>query len=190
MTKGRIALLFIAAMVFLSVGFVIGQIVQAAGTIPGTSGDPLVAKSYVEKVVNETVSDLQSKLDEMESKVLALEEMIGDLSSGKTVSSSKGNAQSNSSSNSGSSGSNSKSSTTGTDREPDNGGGSSVKGKTAEVSGSSANVRTGPGTSYERITTLVQGDTVTLILEENSWYKVTLSDGQEGWIANWLLKVK
>ena len=34
MTKGRVVLLVVAAMVFLSVGFVIGQIVQAAELYP------------------------------------------------------------------------------------------------------------------------------------------------------------
>jgi len=179
MTKGRLALLVVAAIVFLSVGFVIGQIVQAAGTIPGTAGDPLVAQSYVEKVVGETVADLQSKLDEMESKVTALQETIDGLAS----SSGKGS----SSVSSGSSKSNSGSSSSGsTSNKPDN----SSQGKTVVVSSSSANVRTGPGTTYEKITTLIEGDTAKLILEENSWCKITLDDGKEGWIANWLVTVK
>lgn len=172
MTKGRLALLVVAAIVFLSVGFVIGQIVQASGTLPGTVGDPLVAQSYVEKVVGETVANLESKLDELESKVTALQEEIDDLSS----SSGKGSSSS--------SGSNSSSGAT---NKPVN---STVQGKTVAVSGSSANVRTGPGTTYEKVTTLLEGDTAKVILEENSWYKVTLGDGQEGWIANWLVKVK
>jgi cobalamin biosynthesis Mg chelatase CobN len=197
MTKGRIALLFIAAMVFLAVGFVIGQIVQAAGTIPGTAGDPLVAQSYVEKVVEKTVSDLQSKLDEMESKVAALEAKIESLESGSGKSTSSGSSGSSGSSTGKSSGNNSSSNNSGSknsgssskepEKEPEK---SDSQGKTGTVSGSSANVRTGPGTTYDKITTLVQGDTVKIISEENSWYKVTLSDGQEGWIANWLLEVK
>jgi TolA-binding protein len=188
MTKGRVVLLVVAAMVFLSVGFVIGQIVQAAGTIPGTAGDPLVAQSYVEKVVRETVADLQNKLDDMEVKVAVLEEKIGDLSGNTGKSSSKSttsrNAGSNTSNNTRSnSGSNSNKNT----KETDN---PSVQGKSAVVSGSTANVRTGPGTTYEKITTLVQGDPLTVMLEENSWYKVVLEDGREGWIANWLVQVK
>ncbi|MEL7564784.1 MAG: SH3 domain-containing protein [Dehalobacterium sp.] len=179
MTKGRLALLVVAAIVFLSVGFVIGQIVQAAGTVPGTAGNPLVSQSYVEKVVGETVAELENKLDEMESKVTALQEKIDDLSSssGKGSSSvSSGNSKSNSGNSSSGSSTN----------KPD----TSSQGKTVVVSSASANVRTGPGTTYEKITTLLEGDTVKLILEENSWCKVTLDDGQEGWIANWLVKVE
>ncbi|MGI6685696.1 MAG: SH3 domain-containing protein [Bacillota bacterium] len=187
MTKGRVVLLVIAAMVFLSVGFVIGQIVQAAGTIPGTAGDPLVAQSYVEKVVKKTVADMESKLDEMESKVADLEKQISDFSkdTGKT-STRQGSSSDTGSNTSSNTGKNSDNNSGGEDKKP----ASSAQGKTATVSGSSANVRSGPGTTYEKITTLVQGDKVTVILEENSWYKVTLSDGQEGWIANWLVEVK
>ena len=93
---------------------------QAAGTIPGTAGDPLVAQSYVEKVVRETVADLQNKLDDMEVKVAVLEEKIGDLSGNTGKSSSKSttsrNAGSNTSNNTGSnSGSNSNKNTKETD---------------------------------------------------------------------------
>lgn len=173
MTKGRVALLVVAAMVFLSVGFVIGQMVQAAGTIPGTAGDPLVAQSYVEKIVGETVASMQTKLDEMGSKVASLEERIDELSKGNSRSTSSGSSGSNSSG--------------GTSKPPAT---PSAEGKTVAVSGNSANVRTGPGTSYEVVTTLSKGDTATVISEENSWYKVTLSGGKEGWIANWLVEVK
>lgn len=181
MTKGRVALLVVAAMVFLSVGFVIGQIVQAAGTVPGSAGDPLVAQSYVEKVVGETVADLESKLDEMDSKVTALQERIDELSKDTRKVSSGSSSSGNSGSNSGSSSGAAK---------PDNNSKSSAQGKTVAVSGTSANVRSGPGTTYDKVASLVSGDTATVILEENSWYKVTLSDGQEGWIANWLVEVK
>ncbi|MGI6065850.1 MAG: SH3 domain-containing protein [Bacillota bacterium] len=171
MTKGRGALLVVASMVFLAVGFVIGQIVQAAGTIPGSADDPLVAQSYVEEAVGKKVADLQKTIDELQAKVDLLEDKIDSLP-GKSGSSSSPNTKNN---------------------DDDKGKStqqSSREGKKVTVSGSSANIRTGPGTSYDRVTTLTEGDTGTFLLEENGWYKIELADGQEGWVANWLVTVE
>lgn len=179
MNKGRVVLLVVAAFVFLSVGFVIGQMVQAAGTVPGTSGDPLVAQSYVEKIVGKTVVELEKKLSEMEAKVLVIQEKIDKISSNAG----KQTPSSGSSNNTGTSSSGSSSDAT---KKPDN----SIQGKTVTVSDASANVRSGPGTTYGKVASLKQGDTAKVILEENSWYKIALVDGKEGWIANWLVKVK
>ncbi|ATW25940.1 SH3 domain-containing protein [Candidatus Formimonas warabiya] len=166
MTKGRAALLVVAAIVFLTVGFVIGQMVQAAGAIPGTAGDPLVAQSYVEKIVGETVASLQTKLDEMQAKVDDLQEEVDALSGDTGTNKGSGKTTLPQSSN------------------------PPAQGKTVVVSGDSANIRTGPGTTYAKVTTLVKGDTATMVSEENGWYKITLQDGKEGWVANWLVEVK
>ncbi|MDD4753030.1 MAG: SH3 domain-containing protein [Desulfitobacteriaceae bacterium] len=173
MTKGRGALLVVAAMVFLTVGFVIGQIVQAAGTIPGSADDPLVAKSYVEEAVGKQVVGLQTTIDELQAKVDLLQEKVDSLS---------GKSSSSSSTQKPPSGSTNKpdSSTTKPPRQ----------GNMITVTGSSANIRTGPGTGYDKITTLSEGDTALFLLEENSWCKIQLADGQEGWVANWLVEVK
>lgn len=175
MTKGRTALLVVAAMVFLTVGFVIGQMVQAAGTIPGSNGDPLVAQSYVEQVVGETVTGLQTKIDELQAKVEDLQQRVDGLS--KETGSSAGT----------SAGSVSKEPSSSNSPKENN---SSVTGKTVTVSGKAANIRTGPGTNYEIITTLSNGKKAAFIEQENGWVKLILSDGQEGWVADWLVKVE
>lgn len=171
MTKGRIALLFVAAVVFLSVGFVIGQIVQAAGTIPGTAGDPLVAQSYVEKAVQKNVAEMEKKLQEMEKKVASLEKQLKDAP--------KNTANNNKTNNQTSGGGIS----TGGDNKP------IADGKVAIALQDDTNVRSGPGTTYNKVVTLKQGDTMTVVLEENGWYQVDLPNGQEGWVANWVVKV-
>ena len=178
MSKGRAALLVVASIVFLTVGFVIGQMVQAAGSVPGSVGDPLVAQSYVEKVVGETVAGLQTKLDEMQAQVESLEAQIESLSSGKAASISSNqttNSQTDASKE-----------TESTSSEP----ASQTKGKIVTVSGESANIRSGPGTTYDKITTLLKGDTAQYVSEENGWIKLILKDGKEGWVANWLVTVK
>lgn len=45
------------------------------------------------------------------------------------------------------------------------------------------NVRTGPGTSYDKIDTLKNGDRVTVLEEKDGWYRIQYSGGKEGWIS-------
>ncbi|WP_231881854.1 SPOCS domain-containing protein [Anaerosporomusa subterranea] len=59
---------------------------------------------------------------------------------------------------------------------------------TATVTGSSVNVRTGPGTNFPVVTKVNKGETVTLRDQAFGWNRVILSDGTTtGWIASWLL---
>lgn len=44
------------------------------------------------------------------------------------------------------------------------------------------NVRTGPGTEYDIITTVQTNETVTCTERHGAWYKVTLTDGTEGYM--------
>jgi hypothetical protein len=59
------------------------------------------------------------------------------------------------------------------------------------TSGGGVNVRSGPGTGYEIVTTL-SPDTRVSVLDQSAdgaWYKIRLEDGQEGWISTSLLTV-
>ena len=71
MSKGGVIILIIAALVFTGLGFVIGQVVQAAGNNPGSESDPVVVQSYVDKLVGEKVSALQTQIDELEALIEA-----------------------------------------------------------------------------------------------------------------------
>ena len=59
---------------------------------------------------------------------------------------------------------------------------------TIKVDASVVNVRTGPGLSYDIMTQVTGGEKVTMLTEENEWYKVRLSNDQIGWIASWLIE--
>ena len=50
------------------------------------------------------------------------------------------------------------------------------------VTGGTINVRTGPGTNYDKITQVVSGKQVTVVGESNGWYQVTF-----GSTIGWLL---
>lgn len=59
-----------------------------------------------------------------------------------------------------------------------------VSGNNAVVTSARLNIRTGPGTSYDIITTVNQGQTMALIGRngDSSWAKIRLGDGREGWV--------
>jgi hypothetical protein len=56
------------------------------------------------------------------------------------------------------------------------------------VTGVSANIRSGAGNEFSVITTVNQGDKLTLLGEYWEWFKVRLENGQEGWINNRFVK--
>ncbi len=61
---------------------------------------------------------------------------------------------------------------------------------TAVIATGALNVRTGPGLQYNAITVVFQGQVVTLLgrVQDNSWVKVRLSNGTEGWVNASLLQ--
>ena len=56
---------------------------------------------------------------------------------------------------------------------------------TVEISGTTVNVRSGPGLSYSVTGDLEQGQSASVISKQGDWLEVRV-DGQEGWIASWL----
>lgn len=69
MSKSGIVVLIIAALVFCGLGFVIGQVVQAAGDLPGSANDPAATQSYVDKAIADRVSKLQAEIEELQNLV-------------------------------------------------------------------------------------------------------------------------
>ena len=55
------------------------------------------------------------------------------------------------------------------------------------VTGGTINVRTGPGTNYDKITQVVSGKQVTVVGESNGWYQVTF-DSTTGWLLGEYLR--
>ena len=55
------------------------------------------------------------------------------------------------------------------------------------VTGGTINVRTGPGTNYDKITQVVSGKQVTVVSESNGWYQVTF-DATTGWLLGEYLR--
>jgi N-acetylmuramoyl-L-alanine amidase len=62
--------------------------------------------------------------------------------------------------------------------------------ETVVVSGTSVNLRGGPGTSYPLQGQANQGDKLPILAKQGDWLKVKKSDGQDAWIASWLAKIE
>jgi len=60
---------------------------------------------------------------------------------------------------------------------------------TAVITGSSVNIRTGPGTNFPAITKMNKGTSVTIKEQAFGWYRVVLADGTTGWVASWLVSI-
>ena len=158
MNKGGIIMLVIAAIVFCGLGFVIGQLVQAASVPPpGSKEDPLVSKSYVNTLVTERTADLQNQLDELMAQFLA---MGGNLNGSIVDDDDDTNTS------------------VVTPPPPTH---TSVK-----ITASSVNVRSQPNTNGSIVGNLSNGDVVDYLGEEGDFYKIKMPDGQEGYVANWL----
>lgn len=58
------------------------------------------------------------------------------------------------------------------------------------VTWTSANIRSGAGNEFPLVTTVKQGDKLTVIGESGEWFNVRLEDGKEGWIKSGVVKQK
>ena len=62
--------------------------------------------------------------------------------------------------------------------------------KIGQVTGGTVNVRSGAGTQFSQIGQVRQGSYVTILGEQNGWFRVRLADGKIGWLAGWLIEEK
>ena len=156
-------LIMVAALVFMGVGFAVGQIVQAAIQTPGSADDPLVAQSYVDNMIGQRAASLQDQLESLEAKIAALsgENTVPATSAPTTPP------------------------TIPTDPTTP-----PVSGRKVTITGSTVNVRADASSTATRVGSVVQGDKLDYLdsktTAEGTWYKVKLSDGKEGWVAGWL----
>ena len=163
-----IILILVSALVFIGVGFAVGQVVQAAINTPGSTDDPLVSQSYVEQLVGERTAALQTVIEDLQAQI-------------DTLVASQQNPSTN----------NPDPGTTEPDdpntNEPDPGTTEpEPTGKVIQVTASSVNVRAEPTTESDKIGSVVKGDELEYLGSDGDWYNVKLSDGTVGWIANYL----
>lgn len=161
MSKGGVIVLIIAALVFAGLGFVIGQVVQASGNNPGSSDDPVMTQSGVEKMLADRLSTMQSDIE-------ALQALLGE-STVETGADNDGEA-------------------TGNDNDGTQTGDTESKVK---VTADSVNVRSSATTSGDNVVATVTANTELTYLgstnaSDGVWYQVRLANGTEGYVASWL----
>lgn len=156
--KGKAALVIIAALIFIVVGFVFGQLAKALNTLPGDADDPVATQSYVESTVGERIATLTTRIEELEAELAALKGSGVTAPTTPTTPTTPSNP---------------------TVTTP------STQTGTLTVTGNSVNVRSGPGTSYDIVASVVKGDTVTKLGVEGEWYRIKTGN-ITGYIANYL----
>lgn len=67
--------------------------------------------------------------------------------------------------------------------------GSGAKTCTITVKDGTLNVRKGPGKNYEIVTTVKNGEVVTLTDDSSSWYKIKTQSGKEGYVSSSYVKL-
>jgi N-acetylmuramoyl-L-alanine amidase len=65
----------------------------------------------------------------------------------------------------------------------------STASRSAVVTGSTVNVRGGPGTTNSIINQVAQGDSLPVLEQSGDWFRVKLQNGSTGWVAGWLVSV-
>lgn len=151
--RGKVALFIIAAIIFLVVGFVFGQIVKALTTLPGDKDDPVATQSYVATQLGESLATLTTRLEEVEAELAALK--------------GSGNVTPPTGNNSGTttpSGNNNNTNLSGNQ--------SNTSSRTVRSNSDSLRIRKGPGTNYEIVGQMSNGDTATYLGTESGWYKI------------------
>ncbi|WGX74509.1 SH3 domain-containing protein [Paraclostridium bifermentans] len=56
-------------------------------------------------------------------------------------------------------------------------------GKTGTITADALNVRSGPSTSYGKVTMVYKGQSVTILESSNGWHKIKTQNGQIGWAS-------
>ena len=62
-------------------------------------------------------------------------------------------------------------------------------GKTAVVTGSGVNVRSGPGTGYSKTGSVTKGAALAVLEQKNGWYKLQLPGNKTGWVKGDYLSI-
>lgn len=157
--KGQVALMIIAAVVCVVIGFIGGQFAEALNTLPGDADDPVVTQSYVETTLGERLATLTTRIEELEAEVASLKGTGTATTTPSTTT---------------------PTTTTPTTTTPS----TSNTSTTLTVTGNTLRVRTGPGTNYEVVASLSKGEKVTKLGVEGDWYRVQTSDGKTGYISS------
>lgn len=160
---------------------------------PGSPSDPLVAESYLKEAVEEATGELKEEIVALQVEIEILRNKLDGLEARATGSSGTASRSQKSGTNTGAQ--STQPATSKPDPAPETGetetqpGMPAEPGKTGVVkTPSGANLRTGPGTEYDRVTGVAHNMRVEIINNRQGWYEVKLADGTRGWILGELIE--
>ena len=159
-------------------GFVIENSIAAGGGQPGSQQDPLVSESYVTQALQERTTVLETQILELEQQVTSLVSVVETLErqAGRTGSGQSSPAQQT--------GQGSSAAQTG-----NTSGGTVAREMVVTVTNDTGvNVRSGPSTDFDVISSLTNGTRVNVISESSGWYEVNLDGNKTGWVRSDFLR--
>lgn len=180
--------LIIVGILSLAIGFFTGQAVNADAPAPGSEGDPLVSKSFMDVSLQSRVTEMQGTIDGLNNKIKELSEQVNTLSAKLNLipKTSDNNSNNNNQNNTGNNN---------TPAQPPK----EVVKQYAYVlesnSYSSVNVRSGPGTTYDIVDKAQKNEPMEILKKEQDkegklWYQVKLQNGKTAWVASWVVEVR
>lgn len=194
------------AILSVVVGFMVGKTVDADAPEAGSSADPVVSKSYVDKALEDRMADLEKGMAELTVQAQALQTTINELqdklnkagikttasvstpTTPATSTSSSTPTTSTPSTSTPSTTTNPSTSTSGTTTSSS----SSPIGKNAYVKSTNnyVNLRSAPATTANTIKQVQKGEAMKIFEVKDQWYHVELADKTVGWVASWVVDVK
>ncbi|WP_162007922.1 SH3 domain-containing protein [Heliorestis convoluta] len=156
-------------------GFILGQMVIASAVTPGSSADPLISRSYLNRILGEQTTEIHSRIDAIDQKVDVLHQNLEKSTGQKIdVKNPVGTPLTN----------------------PTQAEEASKPAQVATVTPLiGAHIRYGPGTDYASIVGLEHGTEILIIsihdgVNNEKWFKVRLADGRTGFIRQDLVRLQ
>lgn len=185
------------AILSIIAGFLLSQTLFANSPAPGSSQDPVVSKSYVDKAMQDRLKELETQVAELNVQTQALQITINELQTkinkatpGKTTTTPGTTTPGTTTPGTTGPGTTTPGTTTPGTTTP--GTDNSLVGKTAYVKGDgNVNLRQAPSTGDTPILgKITKSDPLKILQVKNDWYQVSLSNGTIGWVAGYLVEVK
>lgn len=173
--------IFIIITVILIISLSVIQIAGATEGAPGSEQDPLTTKSYVDKAIQgvttfieEQINPINNKLNEIQSVLVSINGNLQNINNKLSTLEQKVDQLENQIADDSNSEETNNDNADNQPQEP-------VLKKYAKVTAAALNVRSGPSTSYSRVTLIYINQEYEVIEQSGVWYKIQIGNKQ-GWV--------
>lgn len=157
------------------------NLMAAGAAEPGSDEDPLITLSYLNQQITKAKTELTQKITSLETELASVKKELSEAKA--QIESLKAGSSSGNSGSTGNSGNSGNSGTGGTTQpqNPSTGGGQPSNLGNGYVTATSLNVRSGAGTNFSIIGSLLYNTKVTLLEKSGDWYKIQYGN-TTGWV--------